>query len=399
MLKRVLILIWVFCVSVSAQAHDSIPGGSRFQSFIGIDLTPSYAWHSYRDDILGDNLNLDYMKETKISTSMQLKYGFLFPSDSWQGRFFPGVWQGVGAGINYFGNPRSIGVPVSVFAFQGAPILKVKNNLSLFYEWNFGASFGWKPCDGEIAYSSLIVGSKINAYINIGIGLQLQLGKNYALRAGVDLTHFSNGNTSYPNPGVNTMGVRFGLTRAFGREAKYAAAGIGEVYEDSLWKKRRLGFDLTFYGAWRKRVYRGGEIPVLLNGHFGIAGFDFASMWRVKRFLRVGASLDFQWDESTDLRRHHISGSTSDDILFSRPPFFNQVCVGLSARAELVMPVFSLNVGCGCNILGPEETRATYQLANLKVFLSKGLFLNIGYQLLNFQKQNNLMLGFGYSFQ
>ena len=217
------------------------------------------------------------------------------------------------------------------------------------------------------------------------------------MRAGLALTHFSNGNTSYPNPGVNTVGVRLGVTRTFGKEQP-VASDIGKTAEDSLWRKHRLGFDLTLYGAWRKRVYRGGETPVLLNGHFGVAGIDFAPMWSVKRFFRVGGSLDIQWDESTNLKRHHFSGSTSEDILFTRPSFFSQICVGLSGRAELVMPIFSLNVGFGYNFIGPEETRATYQLANLKVHLCKGLFLNIGYQLQNFQKQNNLMLGLGYSF-
>ena len=74
------------------------------------------------------------------------------------------------------------------------------------------------------------------------------------------------------------------------------------------------------------------------------------------------------------------------------------MCLGISGRAELVMPIFSVNVGIGYNIIGPEETKATYELANLKVRITEHFFLNIGYQLLNFQKQNNLMLGLGYTF-
>ncbi len=296
--------------------------------------------------------------------------------------------------MNFFGNSRGIGNPVSVYLFQGAPIWRLSERLSAYYEWNFGASFGWHPFIPESAASNLITGSRINAYINLSAGLKWRLGKHYDLTAGLDLTHFSNGNTSFPNPGVNLAGVRIGVSRSFGREDKRR-----QSEPDTIAPERKLGYDVTLYGAWRKRVYRGGDTPVLLNGTFGVCGIDFSPMWRVSQTFRAGFSADFQWDESTDLKRNHISGTTSDDILFHRPSFLRQVCAGLSGRAELVMPIFSVNVGIGYNIIGPEETRATYQLANLKVRVGGGFFLNIGYQLLNFRKQNNLMLGLGYSFR
>ena len=196
-------------------------------------------------------------------------------------------------------------------------------------------------------------------------------------------------------------GLRIGVIRCLsgsyadienGRESNLREQSEGN-------SKRRPEFDVTLYGAVRKRVYRGGETPILLNGRFAVAGLDIASMWRVSRNFRAGASVDFQWDESTDLKRNHVEGTVADDILFTRPSFLRQVCVGVSGRAELVMPLFSVNVGIGYNVIGPEETRASYQLANLKIRLTDAVSLNIGYQLLDFQKQNNLMLGVGYSFR
>ncbi len=193
-------------------------------------------------------------------------------------------------------------------------------------------------------------------------------------------------------------GIRIGVTRSFGKEPKCSHDGI--VFEvDSASQRHKLQWDVMAYGAWRKRVYRGGENPVLLNGHFPVVGLDVAPMWQIKRIFRAGASLDFQWDQSTNLKKYHAFGSDSDDIYFYRPPVLSQLCVGVSGRAELVMPIFSVNLGIGYNVIGPEETRASYQLANLKVRFTDRFFLNIGYQLLNFQKQNNLMLGLGYSFR
>ncbi|MBD5287716.1 MAG: acyloxyacyl hydrolase [Bacteroides sp.] len=359
---------------------------------MGFDVRPSYAFSSFLDDVLSERLSMKDARNTHFGTSLHLKYGFSF-SSSEAGRLYPGVTQGVGAGVNIFDHSKSIGTPVSLYLFQTAPILNITDRISLDYEWNFGASMGWKPCDGRTASSNLIVGSRMNAYINLGLGVNWKLTQDYSLVAGLDLTHFSDGNTLFPNPGVNLLGLRLGISRVFGPENN------GTPFRrDSTFKSDNVSFDLTAYGAWRKRVYRGGETPVLLGGHYAVAGLNFAPMWDVAPYFRTGLSADFQWDQSSDLRHYHVSGTTSEDISFARPPFFSQLSVGLSARAELVMPIFSVNVGIGYNFIGPEESRASYQMANLKVYLTRSLYLNIGYQLQNFQRQNNLMLGVGYTF-
>lgn len=388
--KSLIILVAV-ALSLTAYASDTI----GWRHSLSLDVRPSFPFSSYRDDILKNILDVENARKTKAATSVHLQYGFSFPRSSRQGRLFPESWQGIGTAVNFLGNQKGIGVPVSLYVFQGAPVWKMSERLSLYYEWNFGASFGWRPCDGHIARSNLIVGSSVNAYINLGVGVSVRLNDCYSLMAGIDLTHYSNGNTSFPNPGVNMAGLRVGVTRSLGR--KDNSADEWSYFPDSIRKRHKPELDLMVYGAWRKRVYRGGEYPVLLPGHFAVAGFDVAPMWRISGIFRAGASADFQWDESTDLKKHYVSGDMTEDIRFTRPSFFSQVCVGLSGRAELVMPLFSVNVGIGYNFIGPEETRASYQLANLRVRLTDRLFLNVGYQLLNFQKQNNLMLGLGYT--
>ncbi|MDE6023738.1 MAG: acyloxyacyl hydrolase [Muribaculaceae bacterium] len=398
MLKRHVIAVALFFVFFLNALGESADTCSKIRSSIGMDIRPSYAFSSYKDDILSDMLDVANAKSTKIATSLHLKYSFSFSPTTTQGRFYPGAWQGIGTSVNFLGNKKGIGTPVSVYAFQGAPVYKINDRLSLYYEWNFGASFGWHKCDGEVTYSNLIVGSKVNAYINLGGGFRWKLGSRYAVTAGLDLTHFSDGNTSFPNPGVNMAGIRIGVTGELGkRPAKTNEAIAFDV--DTIKRRHKLQFDVMAYGACRRRVYRGGETPVLLKGLYPVVGLDISPMWQIKKILRAGGSLDLQWDESTDLKRHHAQGSTSDDICFYRPPILSQICVGLSGRAELVMPIFTVNVGIGYNFIGPEETRASYQLANLKVRFTERFFLNIGYQLLNFQRQNNLMLGFGYSFR
>ena len=401
--KKLMMLSLALSLTVSAWAMpaegmppDSLPDAEirKIVSMIGADVRPTYVFPSFRDDVLRESLSMDNASDIRFCGSFHLNYGFSFTPESEAGKLYPGVAQGVGAGVNLFHHPADVGVPVSLYLFQTAPVCRFNSRLSLDYSWNFGASAGWKPSDGVTTRSNVIVGSKVNAYINLGLALRWELKDDVSLSAGLDITHFSNGNTSFPNPGVNMAGLKVGISRSFGKRAEGTP-----FMRDTLYREHHVSYDLTGYGAWRKRVYRGGETPVLLNGHYGIAGLTFAPMWDLKWYLRVGVSADFQWDESSDLKHYHISGTTTEDIRFSHPPFFSQVSAGLSARAELVMPFFSVNLGFGYNLIGPVEARASYQMANLKVYLTRGLYLNVGYQLQNFQRQNNLMLGLGYTFR
>ncbi|MDE7413776.1 MAG: acyloxyacyl hydrolase [Muribaculaceae bacterium] len=400
-MRRYLAYILLFLIKLPLQADhiimchdDSVSNGMIHKVWgFGADVRGAYSFPSFKDDVLTDCLDDSHAVKESFVGSLHLKYGFGFDSSNDIGKRWAGVVQGVGTGIFIPGYPKATGVPVALYFYQGAPIVWLRKNLSLDYEWNFGISAGWKPCDGHTAKSTLIVGSSCNAFINLGIGFRWIVSRNLSITAGLDLSHFSNGNTSFPNPGVNTAGVRIGINRYLGSPA--GSTPFNSLNDDFI---PGFSYDLTMYGAWRRRVYRGGEKPLLLDGHFPVAGISFAPMYDFRRWFRAGISVDFQYDHSTDLKRHYLSGTTAEDMRFSHIPFFSQICGGVAARAELAMPIFSVNVGIGYNIFGPEETMASYQMANLKVYVTQGLYINIGYQLLNFQKQNNLMLGLGYSF-
>ena len=73
--------------------------------------------------------------------------------------------------------------------------------------------------------------------------------------------------------------------------------------------------------------------------------------------------------------------------------------LGLSARAEFVMPYFTIDAGIGKNIINAHaELKGWYQTLALKVDVAHSVFLNIGYSLYDFKTPNHLMLGVGYHF-
>ena len=91
-------------------------------------------------------------------------------------------------------------------------MFKPSSRASFDFEWNFGISGGWKYYNAYTNPYNGGVGSPLNAYINLGVALNWKLTNHLSLVTGLSFVHFSNGNTSYPNAGINTAGARVGLT-------------------------------------------------------------------------------------------------------------------------------------------------------------------------------------------
>lgn len=360
---------------------------------IGLDVRPGYVVPT-SSFLEGDNLG---QKKIDRALSVHLKYAFRFGRDTDFGRMYPHAYQGIGLAYNRFSYSSELGNPVLLYAFQGSRIARLSRCLTLDYEWNFGASFGWKKYDElENSYNE-VIGSKINAYINLGFMLNWQLHRQWNLVAGLDFTHYSNGNTHYPNAGINPVGVRIGVVHTLGVPEEEGAP-LPDLPRRAAFRPH-LSYDLMVYGATRKRGFIKDDIPCLVPGSFGIVGLNFAPMYHFCRYFRAGASVDMQYDESANIKDYKVDGTYGDDVKFHRPPFGKQLAVGLSLRAELVMPIFTVNVGIGHNLLcSGDDTKGLYQVLALKTFITRRLFLHTGYQLSKFKDPNNLMLGVGYRF-
>ncbi|MCH5223140.1 MAG: acyloxyacyl hydrolase [Muribaculaceae bacterium] len=396
MLLASLILLLSSASASQVNAEDSLIR-HPVVSHISVETGPEYMATS-----VGDELRPKVDPQDRISDHsawpLHLKYSFSFTNPEIR-NYLPGGYQGIGAGLLNIGaldpggihkSGKYIGYPVSVYVFQGGPFWHFGEKLSLNYEWNFGAAFGWKPyCDSNSMYN-LTVGSRVNAYLGLGVRLEWRLNDYTSVFGGFTVSHYSNGNTSWPNPGVNSFGLRMGVNLTLNPlKEKYP-----QPVADTI-KKRKIEYDLSLWGSSRKRVYKGGDTPVLLPGHFGCAGISFAPMVRLGRWWRVGGSLDIQWDGSSDKRHYYVEGENPEDIRFKKSSFIRQTSWGLSAHGELQMPIFAVNIGLGCNLYAPWENRGLYQNITLKTYLGPRVFLNVGYQLRNFYQQANLMLGLG----
>lgn len=398
-MKRYISTLLFLCLTftgIYADEQDSVP--RKIIHVIGLDFKPAYTFPT-KGFFKGEN-----MAKSPIRTNLSghIKYGFKFAPNSYMGKMYPNTIQGIGIGYNTFYNTKEVGNPLAVYVFQTSQIASITPNLSFDYEWNFGVSFGWKKYDAEKNPYNTIVGSKANAYINLGFLLNWQITKEVAFRAGIGLSHYSNGNTSYPNFGVNTLDGRIGLmwcpqNNPDSRYQRNNRLAVTPKYGF----KPYINYDVIIYGATKKKgiMWEEGSGTVI-PGVFAVAGLNFSPMYNFNKYFRAGLSLDAQYDESANITDHLANTDTpTDDLKFFRPPFIEQFSMGLSVRAEVVMPIFSINLGIGKNfICRGKDINSFYQNFVLKTDITRNVFLHVGYQLYKFKNPNNLMLGIGYRF-
>lgn len=371
-------------------------GTNRYPAIhrIGFDLRPAYLAPTNRY-LRGEN---EKGKPIARAFSAHLKYAFQFHPHSYEGRMFSGAYQGIGISYNAFGEPRQLGNPIAVYLFQGSPIIRFSPKLSLNYEWNFGIACGWKPYDYEANPYNRVIGSKVNAYLNTNFYLDYQLAHEWKLAAGIDFTHYSNGNTSFPNAGINTIGARIGIIRTF---TPASASETSRTLSSLPAFRRHFSYDLIFFGSWRRKGIILEDRGIASPEKYPVLGFNFAPMYNFHPRFRGGISLDGIYDSSASayVKENGTNENGEPNLTVLSPPRRYQYALGLSARAELVMPYFSVNIGIGANaIYRSHDFKGCYQVLALKLSLTRNAFLHIGYNLQNFQDPNYLMLGIGYRF-
>ena len=406
-----MLIFTLLCVTVLTLTAASSSDSTAFTHSLSLDVRSGFVTQ-HHDLFRGMNAT---GTPINASASAHIQYAFRFPSASRLGRIMPSAYQGVGVAPYTFFNHEVMGTPVAFYVFQGAEVARFSESLSLDYEWNFGASAGW--------HRNLVVGTKVNAYINLGLMLKWQPGLcssafcrslgGWTFAAGLDMTHFSNGDTTLPNVGTNIIGARISASRAFGATAGMTADCGSEVRMDIRQLRRearaelsqksflkRTELDVILCGTVNAETITYQDREYKLDGKFGVAALHINPLYRVTPCLLVGPAVDVQYNEGINLA-DHVAGinPVTDEIRFHRPPLAEQLAAGLSLRVELQAPIFAVNLGFGHNIIykGP-ELGGFYYLAALKTFVTDSLFMHVGLKVCDTESSNNLLLGLGWRF-
>lgn len=352
-----------------------------------VDLLPDRVLHT-NEYLEGDNLP---GRTVNALNSVSLKYAFQFDERSERALAYGQPRQGIGL-TKHWGD-RLIGSPWSVFLFQGAQIATMGRRMSLDYEWKFGLTTGWETYDNFFNPTNRVFGARTTALMNLSLMLDYRLCRWLDVSLGLTATHYSNGNTRFPNAGLNTLGGRLSLTYLANRhdDLRPAAKRMAQPVVG-----RNIYFDLMLYGAWCTAGVMDEEgKSIALDRTYAVCGLNLAPMYRFSHLFAAGVSVDAVYDRSANLQ---LASVKKQIVPYDHKPD-NQTALGLSARGEFMMPFFTINAGVGVNVIGAKgDLKGIYQVLALKIDIFDGLYANIGYTLHDFSDPDHLMFGLGFRY-
>lgn len=127
-------------------------------------------------------------------------------------------------GLAYFhnslGNNAILGKGHSLFAFMDIPFCLRSNKFRLSYQIGFGLAFITETFHPETNPLNLAVSKPLNIFVNIDFAGAYRLNQNGEIKAGVELSHFSNGKTRSPNLGLNMLTASLGYVHNFNLKTK-----------------------------------------------------------------------------------------------------------------------------------------------------------------------------------
>ena len=119
-----------------------------------------------------------------------------------------GILFGKSGGDKYIGNVGAL-VP-----FINFPLYK-RHGFKTDFKFGLGAGWVQKPFDVQTNYKDFVIGSHLNACINLHVLSGIQIERSTWLHIGFSFTHFSNGSIKLPNLGLNIPALSAGLEYSF----------------------------------------------------------------------------------------------------------------------------------------------------------------------------------------
>jgi len=198
------------------------------------------------------------------------------------------------------GNDQVNGREMGLYPYFQLNIIS-KSRFTLYNQTGVGISYVTRKFDLQNNYLDVAVGSHFNFHFNFKVGASYQVLKNVRLQAGLSFDHFSNGNLSEPNLGLNSLTVYSGIGYFLGRQVDRVKKELPPHKSDYHWE--------FIYSV-------GGKHPRSLNSNFYLtssATFEFK--WEPLRAIHFGVGADIFYDNSTqaEMSGANIPGYKPED--------------------------------------------------------------------------------------
>jgi hypothetical protein len=278
--KHYLFISWFLIPAISLSQTSELSSSTK----PGFWKNASIGSRTYIGSFLITKAKAEYIRDSYASYSeIYLEYQTRGKSD-WEIAHRLPKW-GVSIIRGNTGSRQYIGHMTAVYAYLNLPVIRSRHYTGSILA---GTGPGWvsKPFDITTNPRNTLIGTKLNAYINFAFHNEILVSKRFAINAGLNFMHLSNGGTTLPNLGINTPCVFAGIRYALGKPVKE---------ETTI----RSDFKKSFrYQAFTSISLK--QAPWIGGNYYAINVLQAEAAYRIKRNYSLGLGAMFTYNRSLD---------------------------------------------------------------------------------------------------
>lgn len=347
-IKKTTLLIILLIYSISA-AQESNSTRKNNVNFIGIGYT------------IGQTMSpISIYPETKNQQGFDLTLGSTtYENNSWA-KFLN--YPKTGCLLSYadFGNQDKVGYGITVMPFFDFGVLnKVTDRMR--FQLGLGGSYNNLIYDKETNPGNHAISTHITWAFRSFLYYDIVHRKDFNIKIGAGLTHFSNGHTRWPNLGLNSYLATLKTEFNF----KKNTMSLSEETSDSDWSDTQTYYT-TRLGFGQKTLFRNyNSLKNVYTASFG--------MGRIKnKWLKYGLSIYYRfYEDYYDYIKEEGDIITTHFPKLTNNPFQNATSIGVFSNFEVLINHFSVEAALGINLYKPAY--------KLDYYLNNGSYTETGY--------------------
>lgn len=237
-----------------------------------------------------------------------------------------------------------IGHMAAVIPFMNFHLVETRH---MAFNLRLGVGPAWvqKTFNAVTDYQNLVIGSHINACIDLGLSAEIYLLPQMSLDLGASFTHLSNGSAKLPNLGLNIPGLSAGL--------RYDISPRPARIHQSLPPVDRKWHYYFFSYIAGKQYYPIGSGVYLVNV------LNIEALKDISPVSRIGGGLNFTLD-----RANSVEVPYSPTFAFDKSK--SQWQIGVYAAYEYVIGRLSLPLQLGAYLYNNYKINTLYQNIGIK---------------------------------
>lgn len=308
----------------------------------------------------------NYLRSTK---AVALEYGWqAYGGKAWhQTCKYPN--RGIGVQYMHVMRRNDLGHPLSIYGFYNGNYYRSKK-FQFTNRISAGLAFGLATFDPNDPLPNYVISSKVNAFIELGLGVAVRLSDRFSLEPGFRFTHFSNGNMKRPQRGINVASYTVGIHNILAHPPQQPF----ELPLDNVKHEQEL---VLYLGIGSRQIEfnkDSGELYAETHGYnYLMSNLHLGYNYGLTRRFKLGVSLDGFYDGTNGQEEYAVDGVLHK----SKVPFKEKLGLASFIGGEVAIDRLSVMGSLGYILIEKrfeESTPKFEQRLGFKYHFYKNLF-------------------------